>query len=855
MKILCIEDDLYLAQRLQETLIKKHYQVEIAVDGKIGWDLVEIYAYDLILLDVMLPGIDGITLCQRLRGSSTDNNPNKNTPILLMTAMDEMENKVLGLDAGADDYLIKPFAMEELLARIRALLRRGTVEKTPVLAWGGLCLDPNKCEVTYQGEVVLLGAKEHELLELFLRNPERIFSSSQLLDRLWTSEQFPTEGAVRSHIKSLRKKLKKAGSGEILETIYKLGYRLIKQPEQEHSDPDTVNQAIASQEMDQSIKQSMGQETSSRLNFSDKLCNYWQKNRPYYYQHYLGLQEAIEMLSQGGLSLAQRRDAEGKAHLLIGSLGSFGFQEASQLARRMQQLLRGQQPINSEEINQLKSLGVKLEKFLVSHRQEPPAIAQETLTLITPSISTSYLLITQEDRAFANAIAMEAITWGVKTEIVTQLAQAQQYLAKHHPTLIIADLAFLETAPLELDFLSQIHAQYPHIPLVILSTNNSLTIRLEVAKLGSQVFLTKPISPFEVLSIVSQIGDVIQLNQSRLLVVDDDPLLLELIRYLLEPQGYQVITLDRPYLFWETLEEFQPDLLILDIEFYDQDLSLRDHPSSQTKKAIAAVAMAELNERGEENPIIPGLNGINLCRIIRNDPRWHRLPIIFLSAHDEPEVIQQAISVGADSFLSKPVVEQELITHIQSRLQQRKLWEITDNDELTGISLRRKFLQDLNRLIGLAKRQKQPLSLAILDLDLFKRINDQYGHAMGDQVLRYLGKLLSQSFRQEDVVGRWGGEEFIIGMYGSHKYNNQRRLMAINQQLSEHQFFGRDGQTFQMTFSCGIAQFPEDGEELQTLYRAADLALYQAKQQGRNQILLASSPLPSLKTSDRQPIR
>jgi diguanylate cyclase (GGDEF)-like protein len=143
----------------------------------------------------------------------------------------------------------------------------------------------------------------------------------------------------------------------------------------------------------------------------------------------------------------------------------------------------------------------------------------------------------------------------------------------------------------------------------------------------------------------------------------------------------------------------------------------------------------------------------------------------------------------------------ELSHRIRIRLEQRKLWSMSEIDELTGLSLRRKALQDLTRLFRLAKRQQQSLSLAILDLDHFKRINDDYGHETGDRVLRYFGQLLGQTFRQEDVVGRWGGEEFVVALYGMDKHQGMQRLENIAYYFSQNPFVGRDENLFQMTFS------------------------------------------------------
>ena len=143
MKILCVEDDQGLAELLRVILVQQHYQFEVASDGLMAWELVETYPYDLILLDLVLHGMDGIRFCQKLRANNSPvPNPNRDTPILLMTALDQVGNKVMGLDSGADDYVVNPFIVEELLARIRALLRRNRVMRSPILTYDDLELNP-----------------------------------------------------------------------------------------------------------------------------------------------------------------------------------------------------------------------------------------------------------------------------------------------------------------------------------------------------------------------------------------------------------------------------------------------------------------------------------------------------------------------------------------------------------------------------------------------------------------------------------------------------------------------------------------------------------------------------------------
>ncbi|MBW4648244.1 MAG: response regulator transcription factor [Kastovskya adunca ATA6-11-RM4] len=220
-KILLIEDDERIAEALAEDLTDRHYAVDIAHDGQLGAELAESFSYDLILLDVMLPKVDGITLCRKLRAEGVS------LPILMLTARDSVDDRVIGLDAGADDYLVKPFELQELSARIRALLRRGNSTFSPLLEWGDLRLNPNTCEVFYEARLLSLTPKEYSLLELFLRHNRRVFSRAQILEHLWSFEEIPEEATVKAHIRGLRQKLKSAGVPvNLIETVYGLGYRL-----------------------------------------------------------------------------------------------------------------------------------------------------------------------------------------------------------------------------------------------------------------------------------------------------------------------------------------------------------------------------------------------------------------------------------------------------------------------------------------------------------------------------------------------------------------------------------------------------------------------------------------------------
>lgn len=227
MRVLIVEDDMQIADMLTEALTNRQYAVDVAQDGEIAWQWIKTLDYDLVLLDVTLPKIDGIRFCQQLRTASGSANSNTTIPVLMLTARDTIADKIIGLDAGADAYMVKPFDLEELMAQVRALLRRGGTSVRPKLTWGGLSLDPTTYEVTYEGQILNLTRKEYSLLELLLANGRRVLSRPGIIDHLWAMEDSPTEEAVKTHIRTLRQKFRNAGApDDLIETVHGLGYRM-----------------------------------------------------------------------------------------------------------------------------------------------------------------------------------------------------------------------------------------------------------------------------------------------------------------------------------------------------------------------------------------------------------------------------------------------------------------------------------------------------------------------------------------------------------------------------------------------------------------------------------------------------
>lgn len=198
MRILLVEDDHHLAVSLSEALEAQRYTVDVTHDGEMAWQQMTMLPYDLMLMDVTLPQLDGLALCQRMRSLGVY------SPVLMLTARDTSSDKIAGLDAGADAYMVKPFDLAELIAQIRALLRRGQTAMPTTLSWGALQLNPTTYDVSYQEIPMRLTPKEFAILELLMRNGRRVVSRHFILESIWRLEDPPGEETVKAHLKALR---------------------------------------------------------------------------------------------------------------------------------------------------------------------------------------------------------------------------------------------------------------------------------------------------------------------------------------------------------------------------------------------------------------------------------------------------------------------------------------------------------------------------------------------------------------------------------------------------------------------------------------------------------------------------
>ena len=688
MRILVVEDDEIVAQSLTIALTEHHYAVDVANDGRMGWEYATTCTYDVIILDIMLPILNGIHFCHQLRSSGNM------TPVLLVTAHGDKAKLVEGLDAGADDYVIKPFDLKELLARLRALLRRGQSSLPPTLNWGNLKLDPNACEVKWQEKLLKLTPKEYSLLALLLRNPKRIYSSSALIDHLWSLDTPPSEDTIRSHVKGLRNKLKSAKvTDDPIETVYGIGYRLRKLPDVAIETTAVKASTVKSSEL--SSKPQNDDEIAARIAVG--LAQIWSKSQGKLFTRMEHLEQAIALANFELLTDPVAQIAEESAHKLAGSLGMFESIRGSELAK-------------------------EIEQWFVQLRQGQ-----------------------------MNPLPLESVT--------SHIQELRNHLERMSDKAIEA----------ELNAAAQTIKQTKDIP--------------------------EPIRP-PVLTIASERPP----SEAKILILDDDELVIHELTKMLNPWGFEVVALPLSVDLLFALQTHQPDILILDVQMGDR-------------------------------------SGLALCQTLRNTVQWTDLPILFLTDSWDSKSTHSIFAAGADDVVRKPVIGPELVTRLLNRLERsRLLRNLAETDSLTQVANRRTITSQAETFLRIAHRHEKPLCLAIVDLYQLRQINDSYGYVCGDEVLKRCAKILKASFRQEDLIGRWSDEKFVVVLYGTNESSINYHFLEIVTEFKREGFVPAEGNPFRVNLAIGIADY-QQGDSLQSIYDRAKQSLVESVKKQRSSLI------------------
>jgi diguanylate cyclase (GGDEF)-like protein len=494
------------------------------------------------------------------------------------------------------------------------------------------------------------------------------------------------------------------------------------------------------------------------------------------------VEAAVTAMVSAGLDEDLRARAERDAHKLAGSLGMFGLPRGSELAAELERSLGVAGGPDAAELPRLAELVLDLQSQLLGLREhaaddEPPEVQDPS------AASCRGVLLVTPDPELSDRLMVEAVGRNIFTRSAVTCAGARRLAAEEVPDAVVLDVTFAEPGGESLDFLAELSGREPPVPVLVLTASEALVDRVEVARRGGGAFMQRTQPAADVIEAMSDLVERLAPTDFKVLAVDDDPAILKAISALLGPSGLDVTTSDQPYGFWEALTATTPDLLLLDLHF-------------------------------------------------------GRLPIMFLTSYSDPERVQEIFEAGADDYVGKPIVGQELLTRVRNRLERvRAQRDMAEKDHLTGTASRRRSGGTLEALLAHADGRGQPVALALIDLDDFRRFNDLHGDATGDAALRGLGELAADTFRGEDVVGRWGDDEFVIGAYGMTGDDGVQRVAEMLESFREQRYTSPESRPEGISFSAGVAEYPRDGGDLRALCRAADEALSRSKEQGGDRVL------------------
>jgi len=517
-------------------------------------------------------------------------------------------------------------------------------------------------------------------------------------------------------------------------------------------------------------------------------------------------------------------------HTLIGTSATLGFTQIPTAALALNDILSITIDNKSDALNKqtgeawqeiLQEASGYVDSLVCAIKTEKPRdISQlDTQVMAVQSMkedrASRLIYLVEDDPIQAQELASQISYFGYKVQVFTRLDELKAGMQLSLPKAILADVVFPEGNTAGPDTIATLFPRplsessirvgsqdfsYP-VPLIFISIKSDITSRMQAARAGCDAYFTKPINITSLIDVLDQLTVHKEKKPYRVLIVEDSRTQAKHFSYILEQAGMIVEIVIDPLKIMKPLLEFNPDLVLMDM-------------------------------------YMPACTGMELVKVIRQIETFVSLPIVYLSAETNLDSQLDALSLGGDDFLSKTLKADHFIRSVQLRAERyRTLRSLMLNDSLTTLlnhtAIKVRLSQELHR----AQRQKCQLSIAMLDLDHFKNVNDRHGHAVGDRVLKSLSNFLKQRLRSSDIIGRYGGEEFIVILPETSASAAHRLLDELRSGFQNiHHMAGNDQPgDFTVTFSCGIASFP-DFQTPASISDAADKALYTAKKLGRNRV-------------------
>jgi len=525
--------------------------------------------------------------------------------------------------------------------------------------------------------------------------------------------------------------------------------------------------------------------------------------------------EAVATLGDQGLESDWTMDLKfilAETHKLAGSGATFGFPRITEIARAMtndcKAMLNGNYEKGAvtlleffqESCQGLRDAAVKPHSSVAAESQE---ITQASHRKSYASVRMKVAVLVESDTGVAAEIRSGMVHFGYDVRCVDHPGKLASELVGNPVDVVVSSLSFNGNTHEALEILSQLHADHVLMsPLVIHTHIDTIVSRLGAVRAGAQAYLVKPVDIADVVNVLDAVCDRSKIEPARVLIVDDDESLARHSEIVLQGAGMKTHVTTDPMTVLQTLSDFSPELILLDL-------------------------------------YMPECSGLEIAAVIRQNRGYAGIPIVFLSGEVDMDKQLSAMELGGDDFLTKPIRPAHLIAAVRIRVARfRELRSFMVRDSMTGLFNHTTTQQLLVTEIARAQRSGHKLALATLDIDHFKNVNDTYGHAVGDQVIKALARLLRQRLRGADVIGRMGGEEFAAALLEIGIEEAQSVCEEIRQDFSAMIFHGKGGEEFSVTFSVGLAVFPQYKTST-SLLNASDKALYIAKDSGRNQVIIA----------------
>lgn len=489
-------------------------------------------------------------------------------------------------------------------------------------------------------------------------------------------------------------------------------------------------------------------------------------------------------------------------HKLAGAAGTFGFSSLGQRARELEQEADQWLETLQQEQQSLQDFSRSLQQlarqqFQAEHSQEP---ATQSSRSPRPSSSARRIYILEDQRSIGENMRLTLNNFGYQAEHFTRTAELETALQQQLPDALIVDVNLPDEALTGLEYAANLQQRLDEpLPLLVITTQDDFATHLQAVRVGALGFFTKPVDIPQLENRLERCFAQQHGEPYRVLIIDDDRELASRFSLILRGANMLVEMLHEPAEIFDRMRSFNPEVVLLDVS-------------------------------------MPGCTGPELAQIIRLNDDWLRVPIVYLSAETDITRQMNALIKAGDDFVTKPISDNALVAAVFSRAQRaRLLSNALSRDSLTGLLKHADIKEQAAIELERAQRSGKPASVAMLDIDFFKKVNDSYGHAAGDNVIRALANLLRQRLRRIDSLGRYGGEEFLVVLPDCPAEQARRILDEIRQRFAELQFIA-SGQQFSVTLSAGIAATDEAPASADDLLDRADRALYGAKHGGRNRV-------------------